>query len=982
MRPRSYLSIVLCIGWLACAVISHRAAAVDPPSKSVDPTPEGVDFFEKKIRPLLVEHCHQCHSAAHKKKRGDLWLDSRANMLKGGESGPAIVPGAPDKSLLIKAIKFDDPDLKMPKNGKLNEGQIADLIAWVQMGAPWPDDGTKTVVAKKFDLKQRAKHWSLQPIKKPALPKVADPGWCRSPIDHFVLSQLEAEGLKPAAAADKRTLIRRATFDLTGLPPTPAEIDAFLKDESPDAFARVVDRLLASPHYGERWARHWLDLVRFAETLGHEFDFDLPDAYQYRDYVIRALNADLPYDQFVMEHIAGDLLPKPRWHPTQRFNESILATGFWYLGEAKHSPVDVRADQADHLDNQIDVFSKTFLAMTVACARCHDHKFDAISTKDYYALTGFLQTARQQRAFIDDAQPIRANVKKLQEIQAEIGRLLGLGEASKLSPAAEVPGPVGKGVVFADFRKDTYKSWFVSGEAFGDAPSGPGAMLLQADPKRPVKMLVSPGLAHSGLVTGKLQGVLRSQTFVIDSKKIHFRTLGNKGQIHLIIDGYQLLRDPIYGGLGIKVDNAEQLQWRTIDVSMWQGHRAYIEIVDDGPGYIGVQQIVFGDDGPPAVADPSGSGKLGPAAQAGDVARLAELLKQYQQIEAALPTPKRAMAMQEGTPVDERVFVRGNHKILGDLAPRRFLEVFDLVALAPPAAQSVSKVEPARLQLASKLVDPSNPLVARVMVNRLWKHHFGEGIVRTPDDFGVLGQKPTHPMLLDWLATQFVADGWSLKKMHRLMVLSSTYQMASRADAAADKADPENKLLHKMPIRRLEAECIRDAMLLVSGRLDAKMHGPGVMPYLTPFMVGRGRPAVSGPLDGDGRRSIYLNIRRNFLNPMFVAFDYPTPFSTIGKRSVSNVPAQALTLMNNPFVLEQAKVWGKRVLADKGLSVEQRIAKMFETALARPPTAQERADIAAFVAEQARLYGTVDDPRVWADVGHVLFNVKEFIFLP
>jgi hypothetical protein len=973
---------VVFIGWLACAAISHRAAAVNPPSKAVDPSPEGVEFFEKKIRPLLVKHCHQCHSGAQKKKRGDLLLDSRANMLKGGESGTVIVPGSPEKSLLIKAVKFDDPDLKMPKNGKLTEGQIADLVAWVQMGAPWPEDASKTIVQKKFDLKERAKHWSLQPIKQPALPKVASPGWCRSPIDYFVLARLEAEGLKPAAAADKRTFIRRVTFDLTGLPPTPAEIDAFLKDESPDAFAKVVDRLLASPHYGERWARHWLDLVRFAETLGHEFDFDLPDAFQYRDYVIRALNADLPYDQFVMEHIAGDLLPKPRWHPTQRFNESILATGFWYLGEAKHSPVDVRADQADHLDNQIDVFSKTFLAMTVACARCHDHKFDAISTKDYYALTGFLQTARQQRAFTDDPQPIRAMVKKLQKIQLEIATLLGLGEVSRLPTTVEGHEPACKDVVFADFRKDTYESWFVSGEAFGDAPSGPRAMLLQADPKRPVKTLVSSGLAHSGLVSGKLQGVLRSQTFVIDKKKIHFRALGNKGQIHLIIDGYQLLRDPIYGSLGIKVDNAGQLQWASIDVSMWQGHRAYIEIVDDGPGYIGVQQIVFGDDEPPATLGDSGPDKLGPPARPGDVVRLTELLKHYQLIEASLPTPKRALAMQEGTPVDERVFVRGNHKILGDLVPRRFLEVFELVALSPPATQSVAKAEPPRLQLANKVVDPSNPLVARVMVNRLWKHHFGEGIVRTPDDFGVLGQKPTHPMLLDWLATQFVSDGWSLKKMHRLMILSSTYQLASRADPAADKGDPENKLLHKMPIRRLEAECIRDAMLLASGRLDTKMYGPGVVPYLTPFMVGRGRPAVSGPLDGDGRRSIYLNVRRNFLNPMFVGFDYPTPFSTIGKRSVSNVPAQALTLMNNPFVLDQAQVWAKRVLADKGLSVEQRIAKMFETALARPPSAKERADVAAFVAEQARFYGNLDDPRVWADVGHVLFNVKEFVFLP
>jgi hypothetical protein len=857
MRTRTCLFLV-CLGIAVFVVLSPRARAVDP-------TPEGVEFFEKRIRPLLVESCHQCHSPVHK-IRGKLLLDSRANMLKGGESGPAIVPGSPEKSLLIQAVKFDDPDLKMPKNGKLSDAQIADLIAWVQMGAPWPESGGKTIVAKTFDLKERAKHWSLQPIRNPPLPKVSNPDWCRSPVDHFVLARLEAAGLKPAAPADKRTLIRRATFDLTGLPPTMAEVEAFLKDDAPDAFARVIDRLLASPQYGERWARHWLDLVRFAETQGHEFDFDLPDAYRYRDYVIRALNADLPFNQFVLEHIAGDLLPQPRWHPTERINESILATGFWSFGEAKHSPVDVRADQADHLDNQIDVFSKTFLAMTVACARCHDHKFDAISTKDYYALAGFLQSARQQRAFIDDPRPVRAKVEQLQAIQAEIGKLLKLENAKMQAVAAQTSAA--KQIVFADFRKDTYKNWFISGEAFGEVPSGAGAMLLQADPKRPVKTLVAPGLAHSGLVSGKLQGVLRSQTFVLDKKNIHFRALGNKGELHIIIDGLQILRDPIYGSLGIRLDNVEQLQWRTVNVSMWKGHRAYIEIVDEGSGYIGVEQIVFSDDGPPPGA--GASGEPGPLVRDADVARIAELLKQYQQVEASLPAPKRALALQEGTPIDERVFVRGNPKILGEVVPRRFLEVFELLsAAAKPASatQGIAKDEPERLQLARKLLDPHNPLVTRVLVNRLWKHHFGEGIVRTPDDFGLLGQMPSHPDLLDWLATRFVADGWSLKKMHLLMVLSSTYQMASRAGAEADKNDPENKLLHKMPIRRLEAESIRDAMLAVSGRLDHKMFGPGVMPYLTPFMVGRGRPGVSGPLDGDGRRSIYLNVRRKFPQP-------------------------------------------------------------------------------------------------------------------
>ena len=338
------------------------------------------------------------------------------------------------------------------------------------------------------------------------------------------------------------------------------------------------------------------------------------------------------------------------------------------------------------------------------------------------------------------------------------------------------------------------------------------------------------------------------------------------------------------------------------------------------------------------------------------------------------------MAMEEGSPVDECVFIRGNPRSLGERVPRRFLEVFTTTTEAHPLQPTPQ--EPARLTLARKVADPANPLTARVIVNRLWKHHFGAGLVPTPDDFGVLGQTPSHPELLDWLATEFVKNGWSLKRMHRRMLLTSAYQMTSRADSAADAIDPDNKLLHNMPLRRLEAEAIRDAMLAVSGRLDKTMFGPGVLPHLTPFLSGRGRPSVSGPLDGNGRRTIYLSVHRNFLTPMLMAFDYPVPFSTIGKRSVSNVPAQALTLLNNPFVLQQAAVWAWRVLGDGDLSAKQRIDKMYQMAFGRPPSAQELEDSLAFVEEQGRHYGSVDDVRVWTDMGHVMFNVKEFIFVP
>ncbi len=391
------------------------------PAVATGPTLEGSEFFEKKIRPLLVSQCYECHSAG-KKKRGGLLLDSRITALKGGDTGPALVPSKPDDSLLIKAISYLD-DLKMPPRKKLTDEQIADLTAWVKMGAPWPGGDAKVAADTTFDLQKRKEHWAFQPITHPVAPQVKDTAWPRNDLDCFVLAKLEAKGLKPAAPADKRPLLRRVTFDLTGLPPTTAEIDAFLEDESPKAYEKVVERLLASSAYGERWARHWLDLVRFAETFGHEFDVDMAEAYRYRDYVIRAFNADLPYDRLVTEHLAGDLLSEPRRHPTEKFNESILGTGFWFLGEAKHSPVDLRVDGADRRNNQIDVFSKTFLGLTVSCARCHDHKFDAILTRDYYGLASYLQSSRYQRAFIDDPERIAAPARKLAALRG--GTALG-----------------------------------------------------------------------------------------------------------------------------------------------------------------------------------------------------------------------------------------------------------------------------------------------------------------------------------------------------------------------------------------------------------------------------------------------------------------------------------------------------------------------------------------------------------------------------
>ncbi len=402
------------------------AASAAVTSAAADPSdPADVEFFEKKVRPLLAARCHQCHGQA--KQKGNLRLDSRAAVLKGGDTAPAVVPGKPDESLLVDAIRYGET-YQMPPKSQLPADEIATLVEWVRRGAPWGHQaaaaGESARPAAAFDLQARAGHWSFQPLAAAEPPVPAQGDWAATPIDDFILSGLEAARLAPAAPADKLALLRRVTYDVTGLPPTRAEIEAFAADESPIAYERVVDRLLASPRYGERWARHWLDLVRYAETYGHEFDFDIPNAYCYRDYVIRAFNADVPYDQFVVEHLAGDLLDEPRRNPSEGFNESIIATGFFFLGEAKHSPVDVRQDEADRIDNQIDVLAKTFLALTVSCARCHDHKFDAISTKDYYALAGYLQSSRYQQAFIDSDEATAPLVTELKQVSEERQRLV------------------------------------------------------------------------------------------------------------------------------------------------------------------------------------------------------------------------------------------------------------------------------------------------------------------------------------------------------------------------------------------------------------------------------------------------------------------------------------------------------------------------------------------------------------------------------
>jgi hypothetical protein len=1100
------------------------------------------EFFEKSIRPLLVQHCYACHSARAKKPKGGLLLDSREALLRGGENGPAILPGQPDQSRLIRAIRYQDVDLQMPPKGKLPAAAIADLTTWVQSGAPWPREQNPTAAVSlpaAFDLaKRKREHWAWQPIRASSPPAVVNQTWPCCPVDQFILAKLEAHGLGPAPPADKRTLLRRLTFDLIGLPPTPSEVEAFLADNSDHAWEKVVDRLLASPHFGERWARHWLDLVRYAESRGHEFDFVAPNAYQYRDYVIRAFNADVPYNQFVTEHIAGDLLPQPRRHPTAGFNESVLGTGFWFLGEVVHSPVDTRQDEADRFDNMVDVMTKTFLGLTVACARCHDHKFDAISTKDYYALLGFLRSSSYRLARFDSMDHNRQIAKRLWKLRKESRVSIQRAEAEALQPVLERladylltarealrgepvhrlaqerqldPGvleqwtahlrvaaqdrhdpfyawstvasdpragdpqrlpqllrpliadwrqregvaaiPPREANVVVDYARMNERDWLPDGLMYGPGPVQPGEIRLSNDPARPIAKVFTRAAAEKDPIwdglklaagaendPGALGGwvragrTMRTPSFQITTGKLFYLVRG-KGYAYAAVDSHGLISGPLHGQLIQPIQTGDGFQWVCHDLTPYQGHHARVAFTAADRADFAVARVVQSDAAPATdnhlsalwqgivkaeivsveslaalyqsiFADVCGrlaSDRIAGRANAADYAELADWLVQHPALfsatdgsaarqlaaaagpflreEAALRAQiknesRLAMAMLDGDAQNEHVFIRGSPKTLGEIVPRRFLE-----ALAGPRGLTVGRGS-GRLELARQMTDPVlNPLLARVMVNRIWQHVFHRGIVASVDNFGVLGERPTHPELLDYLADQFIQQGWSIKQLVRTLVLSRTYRMSTRASEASEQADPQNLWLHRMRIHRLEGEAIRDAMLAVSGQIDPRMYGPSIPVYLTEFQQGRGRPA-SGPLDGDGRRSVYLAVRRNFLSPLLLTFDTPIPFSTVGRRAVSNVPAQALLGLNDPFVHQQAERWAVRVLGTVA-SPEQRIVGMYQSAFARPPTAFESAACLDFLQRQARLYsGKPDDPAAWADLAHVLFNAKEFLFIP
>ncbi len=802
-----------------------------------EPTAEQVRFFETSIRPLLIEKCHKCHGV--EKQWGTLRLDSRESLLKGGDSGAAVVPGKPAESLLVKAISHTDDDLRMPPKEKLSDRQIADLTRWVEMGVPFP-----IAVASPALRLRDPNHWAFQPPIERTVPQTTNAGRANGAIDQFVLARLDATQLEPTSPASKRTLIRRATFDLIGLPPTSEAIAEFLSDDRPDAFARLVDRLLASPAYGERWGRHWLDVARYADSNGLDENVCHGNAWRYRDYVVTAFNQDQPFDQFLVEQLAGDLLPAGDDATRHRYlregdddatrYRTLIATGFLSIGPKVLAETDESKMRMDIIDEQIDTVGRAILGLTLGCARCHDHKFDPIDTADYYALAGVFKSTRTMDKYT---------------------KLAVWHE--NLTPTAE--------------------------------------------------------------------------TLVLKS---------------------------IY------------------DAQVTQKKAALQAFIDKGDA--AVKATLPAGEAPPA--------KLEDKYPDETKAELKRLREELAKFEKAAPEMPSAMGVNEDAVIDVAIHIRGNPLKLGEVVPRRVPLV-----LAGASAPKFAAEQSGRLELAQWLVSADHPLTSRVLANRVWRWHFGRGLVRSTDNFGLLGERPSHPELLDWLARRVTQRGWSLKTLHRQIMDSQTYQADSRADGLLIERDPENRLFGRADVRRLEAEAVRDSLIAVGDTLDQTLGGSLLKIKNRDYFFDHTSTDLTDYKSQ--RRSLYLPVVRNNVYDVFQLLDYPDAAIPTGDRTTTTIAPQALLMMNSDLVAKcsadlAAKVWSEsRPETTSSGSDSHRIALAYATAFGREPSADEVASSLDFLnqVEQtlATKEGTPEKHRrqAWNSLCHVLLSSNEFIYV-
>ncbi|MFM7070826.1 MAG: DUF1553 domain-containing protein [Planctomycetota bacterium] len=1085
------------------------------------PTAEQSEFFERKVRPLLIDRCYDCHSADG--QEGDLRVDSLAALLKGGERGPAIIPGDPKNSLLIRAVGHGET-LQMPPKQKLPAARIAELAEWVRQGAPWPDQplataepqaaakGRSATPLMNFTEDQRS-HWAFRPIEPRSAPQVERRDWLQSPLDAWVLAPLEKAGIGPSTPASRATLLRRLSFNLTGLPPTPEEIAEFSGDANPDALSRVVDRLLASPRHGERYGRHWLDLARYADSNGLDENLAYANAFRYRDYVIAAFNRDKPYDRFVQEQLAGDLLP-PENAESER--DALVATGFLSLGAKMLAEDDPVKMQMDIIDEQIDTLGKCFLGLTLGCARCHDHKYDLVDSHDYYALAGIFKSTRtmvnhnvvavwQERPIADketiglrdklrgEASVKRAEAAKIADAatreildrerlraadylreatvrlrrqdllaaakpygdlsdeqrqridglilrEAEnfdrgnvmkdtasygsgIGVLVNRGETPNFAeydfeiPAAgayrvelryaaegsrpcrlSINGrlvlPSVAGQVTGSWQPDGQR-WFVEGLV--DLPAGRVTLRLEQPQFFPHidKLLLAPAAAEdqslvaaAASMTPLDADLLEQWTAFLDKRRrdepfINESPLGPWIALALRRDPALLKSDKARGWtklLGVETSAIspnpgpatgamkDHLDLRGLAERYAQLWRESAE----------ARRVLEGAQGP--FAAPKNIEQI---FNADTRKQLAALRDEAAAIEKSMPAIPEAMAVADDKPANLRIHFRGSHLTLGDEVPRRFLRVVP-TQLAP--SDAIPPSGSGRLELARWMTRPEHPLTPRVIANRIWLWHFGQALVRSPDNFGLLGEKPTHPELLDWLAAELPRRDWSLKALHREIVLSAAYGMSDAYRETADSTDPENRLLWRVPRRRLSAEEIRDSLLSVSGRLDGRMGGS----YLpTPNRQYVTSTANVNPAIYDlTARSVYVPVVRSALYEVFQAFDFADPSVLAGQRDATTVAPQALFMMNSKLTAEASQSIADQLLALPNADDASRVTRLFEVAYARAPRTGERERVASFLSHYAEAVGQAGSEnadalrrQAWRALVRAVLAANEFIYI-
>ncbi len=949
------------------------------------PSAEAVRFFETKIRPILADNCFRCHGP--EKQKGHLRVDSRGSLLQGGELGPAMVVGDADKSLLIKAVRQTDPEFKMPPSGKLTAEQINDLTRWVGMGAPWPGSDKEPVKAVKKTEKEITdkdrEHWSFRTIKRPPPPSVKNADWVANPIDAFIAAKLDGKSLAPNPPASKTELARRLYYNLTGLPPTPQEVDAFINDLSPRAYEKLADKLLASPRHGEKWARHWLDVVRYAETNSYERDNPKPHIWRYRDYVIRSFNEDKPYNVFLREQLAGDEMPNPG--PDQ-----FIATGFYRLGIWDDEPSDPAQARFDGLDDIVATVGQGILGITVDCARCHDHKIDPILQKDYYRLLSFFHninhfrnggptdeipiftSANAKEALAKEMSRIenrRAEVQaKIDAIEAEFQKA-GQGKVSipEKSPISDLK---------YRFYRDTWEKLpafdTIKHEDAGVLPSG----FFDLGPRTRNEAF---GFVYEGSIQIPSRG---EYTFFLDS---------DDGARMIVGDKTILEYDGIHGVGNEKSVKLDLPKGTTpIRLEYFQAQFGYgLYVAWSGPKFS--RQLL---SALPTNKNSSGDFNTAFKQQGAEVLGQ-KRFKEYQALKKELETLKnpklaaiseKALGVTETGPKAPATFVltRGNPGSPAAKVEPMFPTVLGASVPTIPEPPNGAKTSGRRTALADWITARDNQLTARVMVNRLWQNHFGRGIVRSPNNFGFQGDRPTHPELLDWLASELIDSGWSLRHIHRLIVNSNAYKMSSRGRPEALKADPTNDLFWRFDMRRLSAEEIRDSVLAVSGNLNVKMFGLGVYPEIPKeVLAGQSVPGrgwgKSSP-EEQARRSIYVHVKRSLLLPILDAFDLAETDRSAPTRFASTQPTQALLMLNSGFSNKQAEIFAERLRREAGDDLTRQVRLGLNLTTSRSPTDAEvrlGVDLATSLAREEG--ATPQDALRYFCL--MALNLNEFVYL-